>query len=55
MMMGFIPMEFVVTPQTTYVLIEMYDHYRRIFTDGRHWPTQIEPNLCGLLDRPLNR
>src|SRR6516162_4559842 len=34
MMMGFIPMEFVVTPETTYILVGWYDHYRRIFTDG---------------------
>jgi hypothetical protein len=47
MMMGFIPMEFVVTPETTYVLIGMYDHYRRIFTDGRDWPTPIEPTFAG--------
>jgi hypothetical protein len=47
MMMGFIPMEFVVTPETTYILIGMYDHYRRIFTDGRDWPTQIEPTFAG--------
>jgi len=47
MMMGFIPMEFVVTPDTTYVLIGMYDHFRRIFTDGRDWPQEIEPTLAG--------
>ena len=47
MMMGFIPMEFVVTPDTTYVLIGMYDHFRRIFTDGRDWPKEIEPTLAG--------
>jgi hypothetical protein len=47
MMMGFTPMEFVVTPETTYILVGMYDHYRRIFTDGRDWPTQIEPTFAG--------
>jgi hypothetical protein len=47
MMMGFIPMEFVVTPDTTYILIGMYDHFRRIFTDGRDWPKEIEPTLAG--------
>ena len=47
MMMGFIPMEFVVTPDTTYVLVGMYDHFRRIFTDGRDWPKEIEPTLAG--------
>jgi hypothetical protein len=47
MMMAFIPMEFVVTPDTTYVLVGMYDHYRRIFTDGRDWPRTIEPTFSG--------
>ena len=47
MMMGFIPMEFVVTPDTTYILVGMYDHFRRIFTDGRDWPKEIEPTLAG--------
>jgi hypothetical protein len=40
-------MEFVVTPETAYILIGMYDHYRRIFTDGRNWPTQIELTFAG--------
>src|SRR5438105_853584 len=47
MMMAFIPMEFVVTPDTTYILIGMYDHFRRIYTDGRDWPNEIEPTLAG--------
>jgi hypothetical protein len=47
MMMGFGPMEFVVTPDATYVLIGWYDHFRRIFTDGRDWPTEIDPTLAG--------
>jgi hypothetical protein len=47
MMMAFIPLEFVVTPDTTYVLVGMYDHFRRIFTDGRDWPKEIEPTFAG--------
>jgi hypothetical protein len=47
MMMAFIPMEFVITPDTTYVLVGMYDHFRRIYTDGRDWPKEIEPTLAG--------
>src|SRR5262245_20789502 len=35
MMMGFGPLEVVVTPETTYILIGWYDHYRRIFKIGR--------------------
>jgi hypothetical protein len=47
MMMGFGPHEWVVTPETTYVLIGWHDHYRRIFTDGRDWPKEIEPTFSG--------
>ena len=47
MMMAFLPMEFVVTPNTTYILVGMYDHYRRIFTDGRDWPKEIVPTYAG--------
>ena len=47
MMMGFGPMEWVVTPETTYVLIGWYDHWRRIYTDGRDWPADIEPTFGG--------
>src|SRR5215471_10365882 len=39
--------EYVVTPDTTYVLIGGEDHYRRIFTDGRDWPAAIEPTYQG--------
>ena len=41
------PMEIVVTPDTTYVLIDhIYDN-RRIYTDGREWPAEIEPSYQG--------
>jgi hypothetical protein len=41
------PLEYVVTPETTYILITGEDHYRRIFTDGRDWPAAIEPTYQG--------
>jgi hypothetical protein len=47
MMMAFYPLEFVVTPDCTYILIGMYDHYRRIYTDGRDWPENLEPSFQG--------
>jgi hypothetical protein len=47
MMMAFGPEEWVVTPDTTYVLIGWHDHYRRIFTDGRDWPKAIDPSYSG--------
>jgi hypothetical protein len=47
MTIAFYPLEFVVTPDTTYVLIGEHDHYRRIFTDGRDWPESGEPTYAG--------
>src|SRR5271170_6318996 len=47
MMMAFGPLEWVVTPDTTYVLIGWHDHYRRIFTDGRDFPAEIAPTFSG--------
>jgi hypothetical protein len=47
MMMAFQPLEFVITPDTTYILIGSYDHFRRVFTDGRDWPEAIEPTFGG--------
>jgi hypothetical protein len=39
--------EYIIEPETTYILIGGEDHYRRIFTDGRRWPTEIEPTYAG--------
>ncbi len=39
--------EYVITQDTTYILIGGEDHYRRIFTDGRPWPANIEPTYAG--------
>jgi hypothetical protein len=47
MMIAFRPLEFVVTPETTYILIGGDNHHRRIFTDGRDWPKEIEPTFSG--------
>jgi hypothetical protein len=47
MMVAFRPLEFVIMPDTTYILIGGSDHYRRIFTDGRDWPKDIEPSYAG--------
>jgi hypothetical protein len=40
-------MEFVITPGHTYMLIEYADPIRRIYTDGRDWPAEIEPTYVG--------
>ena len=47
MMVAFHPLEFVVMPDTTYILIADFDPLRRIFTDGRDWPKEIEPTFQG--------
>jgi hypothetical protein len=44
---AFIPMEFVVTPEATYVLIGEQSPFRRIFTDGRDWRDDIQPSYAG--------
>jgi hypothetical protein len=43
------PMEIVVTPDTTYVLIEHIHDSRRIHTDGRDWPDNMyeDPQFSG--------
>jgi hypothetical protein len=42
------PMEIVVTPETTYILMSHNnDIYRRIYTDGRDWPKDAERTLAG--------
>ena len=42
------PMEIVVTPYTTYLLMQHIHDSRRIFTDGRDWPgDDVEPTFAG--------
>ena len=40
------PLEIVVSPKTTYILSE-YVMPRRIYTDGRNWPKEVEPAFAG--------
>ena len=47
MMSLYDPMEIIVTPETTYILVNWVEHTRRIYTDGRSWPAEIEPTLTG--------
>jgi hypothetical protein len=47
-MNGYNTFEFVVLPDITYVLNEHnLPIHRRIFTDGREWPSAIEPSFQG--------
>src|ERR1700693_1672898 len=41
------PMEIIVTPNTTYMLIEYLTQQRRIYTDGRAFPKDFEPSFTG--------
>ena len=44
---GYGEMEFIVNPTTTYILVDHIQDDRRIFTDGRDWPKNLEPTLLG--------
>jgi hypothetical protein len=48
MMTAFQAMEVIVLPETTYIRIDhAHDSHRRIYTDGRDWPAQVEPSFMG--------
>jgi hypothetical protein len=47
MMNAYEPIEFVVTPDIAYILVEHIEHSRRVYTDGRNWPEEIEPSWVG--------
>jgi hypothetical protein len=44
---GYGETEFVITPDTTYVMTQHIHDNRRIFTDGRDWPANLEPAFLG--------
>ena len=46
MMTVVFPMEIVIMPKVTYILTD-YTEPRRIYTDGRDWPKQLEPTFNG--------
>jgi hypothetical protein len=41
------PMEIVITPETTHILIQHIHDARRIFTDGRDFPKDEDPTFAG--------
>ncbi len=45
-MMSTPTIEYIITPETTYIATGSSD-LRRIFTDGRPWPTEVEPTYQG--------
>ena len=46
-MMMYEPMEIVIKPKVTYMLIESMSPIRRIYTDGRGWPKAFNPQFSG--------
>jgi hypothetical protein len=47
-MTAYQPMEIIVMPRTTYIRIDyIRETRRRIFTDGRAWPKEVEPGFDG--------
>ncbi|HEY6257585.1 MAG TPA: hypothetical protein VIY51_17515 [Xanthobacteraceae bacterium] len=47
-MSGVSPMEFLISPGVTHILFEVMSiTTRRIYTDGRDWPKNLEPTFAG--------
>jgi hypothetical protein len=46
-MSAYEPLEFIITSDMTYILIDHIEHTRRIYTDGRAWPASYEPSFVG--------
>jgi hypothetical protein len=44
---GYGQMEVIVTPRTTYIAVEHINDNRRIYTDGRDWPTELHQTYLG--------
>jgi hypothetical protein len=48
MMTAYRPVEIIVLPEITYIRIDhTHDSQRRIYTDGRDWPKEVEPTFTG--------
>ena len=47
MMIAYEPLEVIVTGKTTYVRVDHLSEFRRIYTDGRDWPAELEPTFAG--------
>ena len=46
-MSAYEPLEFIITGDITYILIDHIEHTRRVYTDGRPWPASFEPSFIG--------
>jgi len=47
MMVVYEPMEIIITPETTYIQITHMNEFRRVYTDGRERPKNLEPSFAG--------
>jgi hypothetical protein len=41
------PLFFAVTPEATYIMRDITDQFRRIYTDGRDWPARMQHSANG--------
>ena len=46
-MIAYEPLEFIITPEITYMRSDHLAQNRRIYTDGRDWPEKITPSFDG--------
>jgi hypothetical protein len=46
-MSAYEPIEFLIAADVTHILIDHIEHTRRIYTDGRDWPANVEPSFLG--------
>ena len=46
-MIANVPIYFIITPQTAYVILERLSQVRRVYTDGRDWPAQPPRSSVG--------
>jgi hypothetical protein len=47
-MMAVRPLEIVIMPDATYFMLKEFNTLRRIYTDGRRFPADIEPSYTGM-------
>jgi hypothetical protein len=46
-MIAYEPLEIIVMPDTTYIMLSYMSEFRRIYTDGRKFPDDVEPSFAG--------
>jgi len=46
-MIAYEPIEFIITPEVTYMRLDYMQEFRRIYTDGRERPESLAPTLLG--------